>query len=132
MPGLNYLVRLIDFAELSESSRRDLREEYSNSRNFCDGDIYQQIRACQKRQDVHGEGRWLARLSEGKRKDIKHLHTRKDMKLFADALDNLLPYLGFWPSLQIGTFHRVLSLKCPEVCIITSKMLFRRLKMIRK
>jgi len=36
------------------------------------------------------------------------------MKEFQDALDSLLPFLGLWPALKIGTFHRVLTLRCPE------------------
>lgn len=111
--------RLTTHTELNEPLRRDLREDYSNSRNFCDGEIYQQIKAYQKTNDILSEGRWLARLSEGKRKDVKQLHTRKELKCFAEALDRMLPYVGFWPSLQIGTFHRVLNLKCPEVSFIT-------------
>lgn len=31
------------------------------------------------------------------------------------ALDKLLPFDSFWPALQIGTFHRLLNLQCPEV-----------------
>lgn len=56
---------------LGELVRRDIREEYANSRNFCDGDIFQQLRSCQRNLDHQGEGRWLARLSEAKRKDLK-------------------------------------------------------------
>ena len=103
------------FVGLSGYLCRDIREDYANSRNFCDGDIFQQIRYCQKRQDHAGEGRWFARLSECKRKDVKQLQKRKELQPLASALDELLSYVGFWPALQIGTFHRVLNLKCPEV-----------------
>lgn len=102
-------------SDLGDSLRKDIREDYSNSRNFCDGDIYRQIRSCQINQDNLGEGRWLARLSEAKRKDFKQLQRRDQVKQVAKALDSLLPYVGFWPDLQIGTFHRLLNLKCPEV-----------------
>ncbi len=94
---------------------RDIQDEYANSRNFCDGDIFQQIRQSQLAQDFQAESRWLARLSEGKRKDLKQLQRRPELRSLAEALDKLLPYIGFWPSLQIGTFHRVLNLKCAEV-----------------
>ena len=57
----------------------------------------------------------MARLSESGRKDIKQLLTRQDLRLFTRALDELLPYVGLWPALHIGTFHRVINLKCPEV-----------------
>ena len=33
------------------------------------------------------------------------------------AFDHLLPFTGFWPALQIGTFHRLLSLRCPEASL---------------
>ena len=65
--------------------------------------------------DNCGEGRWLARLSEAKRKDFKQLQRRDEVKQIANELDNLLPYAGFWPNLQIGTFHRILNLKYREV-----------------
>ncbi|KAL6716955.1 hypothetical protein ACLMJK_004868 [Lecanora helva] len=93
----------------------DIRDEYANSRNFCDGEIFQQIRQAQIEHNPEAESKWLARLSEGKRKDLKQLQRRSELKPLASALDKLLPYIGFWPSLQIGTFHRVLNLKCPEV-----------------
>lgn len=75
------------------------------------------MRTCQTRQDSVGEGRWLARLTEAKRKDLKQLQQRDELKHLAKALDSLLPYVGFWPDLRIGTFHRVLNLKCPEVSV---------------
>ena len=73
------------------------------------------MRFSQQRHDAAEEGRWLARLSESGRKDIKQLLTRQDLRIFTHALDELLPYVGLWPALQIGTFHRVINLKCPEV-----------------
>ncbi|KAL2049567.1 hypothetical protein ABVK25_010146 [Lepraria finkii] len=99
---------------LSHPLRRDIREDYANSRNFCDGDIFRQIRFCQINQDHAGEGRWWARLSDSKRKDVKQLQRSKELKPLALALDELLPYVGFWPGLRLGTFHRLLNVKCPE------------------
>ncbi|KAL6714243.1 hypothetical protein ACLMJK_007666 [Lecanora helva] len=100
--------------EMDESVMQDMRQEYSNSRNFCDGDIFRQIRRCQQQSDDAGAGRWAARLSQSKRKDLRQLQQRQQLQRFAAALDKLLPYVGFWPSLQIGTFHRILNLRCPE------------------
>ena len=67
------------------------------------------------KQDDVEEKRWLARLTECKRKDLKQLQKRVELKSFNTSLDKLLPFVGFWPALQIGTFHRILNLKCPEV-----------------
>lgn len=104
---------------LDESTYRDLREEYANERNFCDGDIYRHLRHSQLSGNSTEEGRWLARLSECKRKDVKQLQRRSELRPLTSALDNLLPFSGFWPALQIGTFHRLLSLKCPEVSFVS-------------
>ena len=117
------LQRLTIFLALNDLVARDIRDEYANARNFCDGDIFQQIRQSQLSRNVQAESRWLARLSEGKRKDLKQLQRRPELKPLAEALDNLLPFVGFWPSLQIGTFHRVLNLKCPEVSYNHSQVL---------
>ncbi|KAK3167632.1 hypothetical protein OEA41_010759 [Lepraria neglecta] len=84
---------------LSQTLRRDIREDYANSRNFCDGDIFRQIRYCQLNHDDAGEGRWWARLSDSKRKDVKSLQRSKELKPLALALDELLP---------------LLNVKCPE------------------
>ena len=100
---------------LEDHARRDIQYEYANSRNFCDGEVFQYIRRSNLEGRCNEERKWLARLSEGKRKDLKQLYRRLELKPLSDAFDRLLPYVGFWPSLQIGTLHRVLNLKCPEV-----------------
>jgi len=61
----------------------------------------------------------MARLSESKRRDINQLQRMRDksaeMFKLNEAFDKLLPYIGLWSALQIGTFHRLLTLRCPEV-----------------
>ena len=37
------------------------------------------------------------------------------MTKFKKSLNNLIPFIGLWAALQIGTFHRILTLRCPEV-----------------
>ena len=100
---------------LDSDAKADIREEYTNARNFCDGDIFRYLRYGQIEQDESEERRWLARLSEWKRKDLKQVQKRQELKPFNAMLDRLLPFIGFWPALQLGTFHRILNLKCPEV-----------------
>ena len=36
------------------------------------------------------------------------------MERFRDSMDALIPYTGLWSALRIGTFHRLLPLRCPE------------------
>ena len=101
--------------DLPQAVITDLREEYSNALKFSDRDIYHHLRDSQARKDQVGGGRWLARLSECKRKDVKRVLSKEYLLPLREALDNLLPIAGLWPALQIGTFRRLLTLKCPEV-----------------
>lgn len=92
-----------------------MSEDYPNAKNFCDGDIYRQIRKCDAQQDALGRGKWLVRLSECKRIDLLKLLKKEHLQPIVLALDKLIPFVGLWPTLQLGTLHRLLSLKCPEV-----------------
>lgn len=94
-------------------------EEYSNSRNFSDGDIFRNLRYHQMNNNKQEAGKWMARLSESKRRDVIQLQKMAlqstAMSALSDAFDRLLPYIGLWSALQLGTFHRLLTLRCPEV-----------------
>lgn len=61
----------------------------------------------------------MARLSESKRRDVIQLQKMAlqsiEMSSLCEAFDRLLPYIGLWSALQLGTFHRLLTLRCPEV-----------------
>ena len=67
--------------------------------------------------------KWLARLSKSKRDDLIRLEKRAEedssMREFRDSLDALIPFTGLWPAMQLGTFHRLLTIHCPEVDIIS-------------
>ena len=96
-----------------------IREEYSNNLNFCDGDIYRHIRHYNLTGQLSKERRWLARLSESKRRRVEQLQKLAaaegdPMRSFRDNLDRLVPFTGLWPALRLGTFHRLLTLRCPE------------------
>ncbi|KAF2229448.1 hypothetical protein EV356DRAFT_537224 [Viridothelium virens] len=93
----------------------DLREEYSNARAFCDGDIFRHLRHYQQIGDNARAGRWLARLSKSKTRDVKQL-IDKDRPL-CTAFDRLLPFTGLWASFRIGTLHRILTLRCEDELI---------------
>ncbi|KAL9083484.1 MAG: hypothetical protein Q9165_008511 [Trypethelium subeluteriae] len=86
----------------------DLREEYSNARAFCDGDIFRHLRHYQQAGDDARAGRWLARLSKSKFRDVKQLIDK--VKPLCTAFDRLLPFRGLWASFRIGTLHRILTL----------------------
>ncbi|KAL9042038.1 MAG: hypothetical protein Q9214_003906, partial [Letrouitia sp. 1 TL-2023] len=104
-------------ADLSDENKRTIREEYLGASNFCDGDIFRHFRRCVLA--GNGEDRkWLARWSESKRRDVLQLDKAavkdRQMRELRDGLDSLLPFPALWPALQVGTFHRLLTLRCPE------------------
>ncbi len=103
---------------VNEQTKRAIREAYSNTSNFCDGDIFRHARQCSLAGDSIHEQSWLARLSESKRRDLLQLQRLaardQQMQKLRDMLDSLVPFTGLWPALRIGTFHRVLTLRCPE------------------
>ena len=109
---------------LSSSTIDFLRQEYNTSARFCDGDIFRNLRLATLNNGRSERKKWLSRLSATKRRDILQLEKRADKQpatgAFLDALDNLIPYSGLWLALQLGTFHRILSLRCPEVSGIFS------------
>ena len=125
LTGKWWVVNLYVEDHLSPLSCLTLRSESQNSKSFFDGDIYRHLRICQHIGDQRGKKKWLSRLSDVKRRDVLQLEKRADKCLrtndFQQTLDSLIRYRGLWPALQIGTFHRLLSLRCPEVsCSATS------------
>ena len=108
---------------LSFSTLEVIRNESQNNKRFFDGEVYRHIRMCQQVSDQRGKKSWLSRLSDVKRRDVLQLEKRAEKcfktKDFERSLDSLIPYRGLWPALQLGTFHRLLALRCPEVVHLT-------------
>ena len=111
--------------ELSTAAKVDLRTEYSNERGFSDGDVFRHLRHYQLADNAIQAGKWRARLSDSKHTDIQTLQSR--YQAMSKAFDELLPFIGLWPSVQLGTFHRILTLNCEEVsmgvrlCVLKSR-----------
>lgn len=116
---------MIDDINGSRSLKDSLRDEYSNARNSFDGDIYYRIRTAHLQAQRGEKRKWLARLSKSKQRDVLHLEGRAEspknpeMHQFSEQLDLLIPFRGLWPAFQIGTFHRLLSIRCPQVSILS-------------
>ncbi|KAI9676517.1 MAG: hypothetical protein M1817_000675 [Caeruleum heppii] len=111
LPGDKWWVVDLYAADLPADAKSEIREEYSNALNFSDGDIYRNVRRHQRRSERAEEGKWLARLTESKRKDLRQLQTLSGL---SSAFDRLLPFVGLWSAMQLGKFHRILTLKCLE------------------
>lgn len=110
---------LTHYPDLGRAERDELRQEYSNAKNFYDGDIYRRLRYAALAGDLAAKGRWQSKLSATKARDVRLLEERakKDPQTghLQSSLDDLLPFAGLWPTVELGTFHRILSLRCPEV-----------------
>jgi hypothetical protein len=92
-----------------------LSQEYSDSVNFSDGEIFQAIRGYHYNSDkqlgsLFAEKCMWARLSMSKRKDLKQILKHEE---FTKALDALLVLPGVWIGFRIE--HKFMSLKCDEV-----------------
>ena len=72
--------------------------------------------------------KWLARLSKSKQDDLMRLEKRAGentaMREFLGSIDALIPFTGLWPAMQLGTFHRLLTMHWPEVSTVSFTQLF--------
>ena len=101
--------------DLSDDTRQNLREGYGYSSNYTDGEIFRQLRRCQVAADRLGEGRWRARYSPTKDRDLKQLLKRQTL---LDALDSILPVKGLWKAFYLGSLDIFLALRCDEVRLL--------------
>lgn len=98
------------------------------ARQFSDGEIFLRVRHYQKIDDSDSENEWLARLTEGKIKNLKRL--LRNPVLLA-ALDRLLVFPGLWSDVQFGSFRQLLSLHCDKVSVHSINKMHFLTKMYR-
>ena len=99
--------------DLSPQTKNAIRETDPNCARYYDGDILRQIRISTINGDVARRDKWLVRLSKSKQDWVTRLEALPQR--FLDSLDDLIPFAGLWPAIQIGTFPRLLNLHCYEV-----------------
>jgi hypothetical protein len=107
-----WIVRLHAYEGFDAKISVRLQESFAHEQCYSDGTIFRNIRMYHAAKDTEGENRWWARLTESKRKDLRHL--LKD-SLLTNAFDKLIGFAGLWPPVQLGTLHRLHGLKCTEV-----------------
>ncbi|KAE8148510.1 hypothetical protein BDV25DRAFT_141744 [Aspergillus avenaceus] len=114
-------VLLYDSTKLTASTRRQLREADSYSREFGDGEIFRNVRHYQLRRDDEAAGEWLARWTPTKCRDFSQIYKIPSNMGLQDSntydrlrteLDALLEYPALWHSWHMGT--HLSSLRCPE------------------
>jgi hypothetical protein len=89
-------------------------ESYSNEQKPSDGEIFRKIRLYHRENDQEAQKRWWSCLEKSKPKDLRQLLRRPSL---AAGFDALIDMPGLWARLQLGALHRLLVLKCDEVCI---------------
>lgn len=87
-------------------------EDHAHEQKPSDGEIFWKIRHYQRCGDEDAENSWWAYLDHSKPKDLRQL--MKKPKLIS-AFDDLLDMPGLWATIQLGTLHRLLTMKCDEV-----------------
>ncbi|KAM9873936.1 hypothetical protein VDGL01_12000 [Verticillium dahliae] len=100
--------------DASEELKTALSEEYSNSANFSDGEIFLKLRQYGTMIDkqtgtIFAEKRMWGRLSKEKRKDLKQILKQE---VIITALDALRVLPGLFAGFRIE--HRFVAMKCPE------------------
>ena len=88
-------------------------ESYANEQKPADGEIFRKIRLYHRANDQSAEDRWWACLDRSKLKDLRQLIKRPQLLA---AFDELIDMPGLWARIQLGALHRLLALKCDEVC----------------
>jgi hypothetical protein len=111
------MVLLTLISDAGKDIRTALSEEYSDSVNFSDGEIYLRTREYQydtKKQigTMFAEKCIWARLSKGKRKDLRQIQKHK---AFSAAFDTLRVFPGLWPGFRIE--HKFMGMKCDPVSL---------------
>ena len=106
-------------ADIDDDAKMAIREKYFNFRNFSDDDIFQNLCHHQMHNNKQEASKWMARLSDSKQRDVIQLQKMAlqstAMGALSETLNNLLSYIGLWSALQLGTFHWLLTLRCPEI-----------------
>jgi hypothetical protein len=89
-------------------------EACSNEQKPSDGEIFRKIRLYHRENDQEAQKRWWSCLEKSKPKDLRQLFRRPSL---AAGFDALIDMPGLWAKLQLGALHRLLVLKCDEVCV---------------
>ena len=106
--------------------------EYSDGDNLSDGEIYRNVRHCERERDLYSKGQWMTRLSRQGKKSLELLDKYEGLK---DAFDNLLDIPGLWEDMRLSTLYKLTSMKCNDVGLLScsprlAHYLYRRLSTI--
>jgi len=105
--------------DLPEHVQRDMREHSDNSQQDGDGLIFLNLCYYWDQNDEEQIKRWFAKWSANpsKIRDFRQLQTNDAARDLKDGLDKNRQYPGLWEGkgFKMGPFHRILTMRCPEV-----------------
>lgn len=84
--------------------------EYKHEQPASDGAIARNILLCWTTKARQSS--WWARLSKSKQRDLRQL---LKVDAFREVLLRLTDFPGMWEPLEIGSLHRLLTMRCDEV-----------------
>lgn len=93
-------------------TKRYIRYLYSKHRDPNDGEIYLQYNYYRRRNDEYESNKWLQKLSDSKKKNLKAILRNE---LLSSVLDELEAYPAIWINFQLGSITHILNPKCYEV-----------------
>lgn len=99
--------------DIGDDLKTSLIEEYANEKPPSDGEIYRKIRQYANDGNLHGELRWKARLGSNSRIRLDALTKNTRLR---HAFDGVLGIPGHRAAMRISMLHRVMAVKCDEVC----------------
>ncbi|KAJ9607023.1 hypothetical protein H2200_008095 [Cladophialophora chaetospira] len=88
-----------------------LAEQYTNQREYSDLEVYYHIQQNHSTGDVFAEGRWRARLSVSKQRNLKQFLKHH---MLSAALNEVLTIPGQRFGLTLSMCHEIITMKCPE------------------
>ncbi|KAH8650305.1 hypothetical protein BGZ60DRAFT_347266, partial [Tricladium varicosporioides] len=113
-PGDRWWTVDLYIADSDSIWQRELAEEYANSTNFSDGEIYRKIHQYSLEQDKFAEKKWWVRLTKKKSEFLMRFLKHKR---FPAAFNALIDIAGIWDGLNIGVLDKMMALKCDEEII---------------
>ena len=91
---------------------RVLAEQYTNQREYSDLEVYYHIQQYHSTGNVFAEGRWRARLSANKQRNLKQFLKHH---LLSAALNRVLAIPGQRFGFTLSMCHETITMKCDEV-----------------
>ncbi|KAF3484321.1 uncharacterized protein GIQ15_03645 [Arthroderma uncinatum] len=90
-------------AELAHAALLALCEDNPNAKSFSNGEKFRNLRLNEKLGNQEAANAWRSRLTANEQQTFNRIFVK--LKPHGDAMDELLPVVGLWPNLPVGSLH---------------------------